>query len=84
MPNPQPWNQGAQVISVMTTFYGMYQLVKTGGNFEKASQAARFEGIFMSGFKVGATGRPPNLASSYSGVLTSVNSISTNAGNDCK
>jgi hypothetical protein len=75
MPNPQPFNQGAQLAASVTTISGMTTLIATGGNLDAASQAARYEGIFMSGFKVGATGNPPNLAQGYSGVLTTANSM---------
>jgi RHS repeat-associated protein len=75
MPDPQPFNQGAQVAASATTITGLTTLVATGGNLDAASQAARWEGIFMSGFKIGATGNPPSLAQGYSGVLTTVNSV---------
>jgi len=60
----------------MTTISGMITLAATRGNLDAASHAARWEGIFMSGFKAGATGNPPNLAQGYSGALTTLNSVS--------
>lgn len=74
MPNPQPFNQGAQVAASATSISGLSTLAASG-NVDAASQAARWEGIFVSGFRAGATGNPPNLAQGYSGALSTANSM---------
>lgn len=82
MPNPQPFSQGAQVAAANTSIAGLTTLATTGGNVDAASQAARWEGIFMSGFRPGATGQTPTLPQAYSGVLSSANSLG--GGQGCK
>jgi RHS repeat-associated protein len=74
MPNPQPFNQAAQLAAIGASVSGLSTLA-AGGSVDAAAQNARFEGIFMSGVKLGATGNPPSLAQGYSGVLSTANSM---------
>jgi len=53
-----------------------------GGSIESAANKAKWEGIFMSGFKAGATGNV-TLPQVYSGVVTASKLVSvSNSG--CK
>jgi RHS repeat-associated protein len=66
--NPQPFNNAAQIASVFTSVAGM-STVMAGGTIDSAANNAKWEGIFMSGFKAGATGNV-TMPQVYSGVVT--------------
>jgi RHS repeat-associated protein len=80
-PNPEPFNNAAQIASVFTSVTGM-STVMAGGTIDSAANKAKWEGIFMSGFKAGATGNV-TLPQVYSGVVTASKLVSVSSSG-CK
>jgi hypothetical protein len=60
MPNAGQWQQAASVSTAAGSIAGLTTLAVTGGNVSAAANASRWEGIFLFGFRGGATGNPPN------------------------
>jgi len=78
MPNPQPFNTGAQFVAAESSFSGVYTLAR-GGSLEAAAQAARKEGLFMAGLKAG-TGSPVGLPQVASGAVSTAKLVSAGSG----
>jgi hypothetical protein len=60
MPNAGEWQNAATITSIAGSATVLTTLVATGGNVTAATHASRWEGIFLFGFRGGATGNPPN------------------------
>jgi hypothetical protein len=52
-PNPGQWQQAAGVSSIGASVPALVTLVATKGNLAEASQAARWEGFALFGFRLG-------------------------------
>jgi RHS repeat-associated protein len=60
MPNAGQWQQAASVSTAAGSIAGLTTLAVTRGNVSAATNASRWEGIFLFGVRGGATGNPPN------------------------